>query len=81
MTMLRFLLALLVLLSTSSLATAKDARPRQAPPAPRGTEAKPPAQDSRRAQLLDRAREEIRKNPSQKKFILFRHGITEDDLR
>lgn len=37
--------------------------------------------DSQRAAAIRRAREEIRKNPSQKKFILFRYDLREQDLR
>ncbi|MBI2964518.1 MAG: hypothetical protein HYY35_12245 [Deltaproteobacteria bacterium] len=38
-------------------------------------------EDPERAEALRRAREEIRKDPTQKKFILFRYGLREQDLR
>lgn len=37
--------------------------------------------DSQRVETIRRAREEILRTPSQKKFILFRYGLHEDDLR
>jgi hypothetical protein len=37
--------------------------------------------DSQRQEAIRRAREEIRRDPQQKKFILFRYGLREDDLR
>ena len=36
---------------------------------------------SERSDAVRRAIEEIRRDPSQKKFILFRHGLREEDLR
>lgn len=36
---------------------------------------------SERELRIRRAREEIQRNPEQKKFILFRFGLTEEDLR
>jgi hypothetical protein len=58
-------------------------------PAPNDQETAAPAdeqwrlapEDSERAESIRRAREEIRKDPEQKKFILFRYGIREEDLR
>jgi hypothetical protein len=38
-------------------------------------------EESERAESIRRAREEIRKNPGQRKFILFRFGLREEDLR
>ena len=37
--------------------------------------------DSQRREAIRRARDEIRRDPNQKKFILFRYGLDEDDLR
>lgn len=53
----------------------------------REQEPRTPRQESRssfeleRDAAIERARSEIRKNPSQKKFILFRYGLDEKDLR
>ena len=41
----------------------------------------PQPDDSERAESIRRAREEIRKDPEQRKFILFRYGLGEEDLR
>ena len=52
----------------------------------RERELRPPHQtthrslESGRDDALERARSEIRKNPNQKKFILFRYGLDEEDL-
>jgi hypothetical protein len=56
------------------------------PPHPRKSIGAPPAahwrdDDSQRQEAILRARDEIRRDPNQKKFILFRYGLHEDDLR
>jgi hypothetical protein len=74
------LVSLLRIAATPALAEAP-------PPTPlRKTIGSPPAarsdyEDLQRHEDIRRAREEILKNPSQKKFILFRYGLDEDDLR
>jgi hypothetical protein len=42
---------------------------------------RPQPDDSEREASIRRAREEIRKDPKQRKFILFRYGLSEEDLR
>jgi hypothetical protein len=37
--------------------------------------------DSEREAAVRKAQSEIQKNPTQKKFILFRYGLHEEDLR
>jgi hypothetical protein len=37
-------------------------------------------EDSQRSETLRKAQDEIRRDPSQKKFILFRYGLQEQDL-
>ena len=56
------------------------------PPHPKESAGAPPAahwhdDDSQRQEAIRRAREEILSDPEQKKFILFRLGLHEDDLR
>ena len=82
MTMSRFAFTLIALLSMATFANAEEVRPRRGPgPEARAEGAHRPLEASRRAQMIERARQEIQKNPSQKKFILFRYGIVEGDLR
>ncbi len=57
-----------------------------APPVPQESIVAPPAaqwrdDNSQRQEAIRRAREEIRRDPTQKKFILFRYGLREEDLR
>jgi len=58
-----------------------------APPLPRarglhGAETRPAMNgDAERTQVIRRAQAEIQKNPSQRKFILFRYGLNEEDVR
>jgi hypothetical protein len=68
--------ALVVLVLGSAAALAAD--PEAAKPSPRPTV--PDARAEREAAIRD-ARREIGKSPRDKKFILFRHGLTEEDLR
>ena len=56
------------------------------PPHPQESTGAPPTvpwrddDDSQRREAIRRARDEIRRDPNQKKFILFRYGLHEDDL-
>lgn len=77
----RTALGALVLLAIVGPALGQEPRGRTAPAERRREEPRTPPHDARRAELLERARREIEKNPSQKKFILFRYGLAEDDLR
>jgi len=49
--------------------------------APSDEQRQPQPDDSERAESIRRAREEIRKDPKQRKFILFRYGLSDEDLR
>lgn len=77
----RTALGALLLLAIVATALGQEPRGRKAPAERRPEEPRTPSRDARRAELLERARREIEKNPSQKKFILFRYGIDERDLR
>jgi hypothetical protein len=37
--------------------------------------------DAERTSAIRRAQSEIQRNPTQRKFILFRYGLREEDLR
>jgi hypothetical protein len=73
-----FALALLLLAATPALGEKSPARP------PRPSTGNPTLADpatAERARHLEKARAEIEKNPRQKKFILFRYGLQESDLK
>ncbi len=53
----------------------REREPRAEPPSSRSSFEK------ERDAAIDRAHDEIRRNPRQKKFILFRYGLEEKDLR
>jgi hypothetical protein len=72
------LLVLLLAVATPSLA--RD-RPRHRPERLRERMAERNPAESARDTAIRRARSEIQRNPSQKKFILFRYGLSENDLR
>jgi len=62
-------------------AAGKPAPSDQATTAPGDGQWRPQPDDSERAESIRRAREEIREDPEQRKFILFRYGLSEEDLR
>jgi hypothetical protein len=74
-------IATLLLVAAVPAAVAGD-KPHRAP-----REARPVPEENRSSfesehdLAIERARSEIRKNPGQKKFILFRYGLDEKDLR
>ncbi len=75
--------ALVSLVRIAAAPVLAEAPPPTHPPEP--TRAPPEAyshdDDLQRREAIRRARDEIRRNPSQKKFILFRYGLHDDALR
>lgn len=74
-------LAVLALLAAAaSAAGAEDARDVERSRATSAAGEPRTRTESDREAKIRKAREEIRKNPAQKQFILFRYGLKEEDL-